>query len=43
MAKSELVALARQGDRDAYDVLMTQIVDHLFRIARLILRDHDLA
>jgi RNA polymerase sigma-70 factor (ECF subfamily) len=43
VAKSELVELARQGDRDAYDVLMTQIVDHLFRIARLILRDYDRA
>jgi RNA polymerase sigma-70 factor (ECF subfamily) len=43
VAKSELVELARQGDRDAYDVLMTQVVDHLFRIARLILRDYDRA
>ena len=43
MAKSELVELARQGNRDAYDVLMTQVIDHLYRIARLILRDYDLA
>ena len=43
MTKSELVELARDGDRDAYDVLMTQVIDHLFRIARLILRDVDSA
>ena len=43
MTKSELVELARDGDRDAYDVLMTQVIDHLYRIARLILRDFDSA
>jgi RNA polymerase sigma-70 factor (ECF subfamily) len=43
VTKSELVELARDGDRDAYDVLMTQVIDHLFRIARLILRDFDCA
>ena len=41
MTKSELVRLARGGDRDAYDVLMTELVDRLYRIARLILRDFD--
>ena len=43
MTKSELVRLARNGDRDAYDVLMAELVDHLYRIARLILRDFDSA
>jgi RNA polymerase sigma-70 factor (ECF subfamily) len=43
VTKSELVGLARDGDRDAYDVLMTGLVDHLYRIARLILRDYDSA
>jgi RNA polymerase sigma-70 factor (ECF subfamily) len=41
--KAELVHLARGGDRDAYDVLMADLVDHLYRIARLILRDFDSA
>ena len=43
MTKAELVLLAREGDRDAFDLLMTAVVDHLFRIARLILRDVDRA
>lgn len=43
MTRSELVRQARQGDRDAYDVLLTDVVDHLYRIARLILRDFDRA
>jgi RNA polymerase sigma-70 factor (ECF subfamily) len=43
VTKSELVRLARGGDRDAYDVLMTDVIDHLYRIARLILRDFDSA
>jgi RNA polymerase sigma-70 factor (ECF subfamily) len=38
-----LVRRARQGDRDAYDILLTDVVDHLYRIARLILRDFDRA
>jgi RNA polymerase sigma-70 factor, ECF subfamily len=41
--KVELVRLAREGDRDAFDLLMTAVVDHLYRIARLILRDTDRA
>jgi len=41
VTKSELVQLARDGDRDAYDVLVTELIDHLYRIARLILRDFD--
>ncbi len=43
MAKPELVRLARSGDRDAFDLLMTASIDHLYRIARLILRDFDSA
>lgn len=43
MTKSELVLQARDGDRDAYDVLVTDLIDHLYRIARLILRDFDSA
>lgn len=43
MTKSELVRLAREGDRDAFDILMTTVIDHLYRIARLILRDFDSA
>jgi RNA polymerase sigma-70 factor, ECF subfamily len=41
--KSELVRLARDGDRDAFDTLLTGVIDHLYRIARLILRDFDSA
>jgi RNA polymerase sigma-70 factor, ECF subfamily len=43
VTRSELVRLARDGDRDAFDILMTAVVDHLYRIARLILRDFDSA
>jgi len=43
VSKSELVRQARNGDRDAYDVLVTGLIDHLYRIARLILRDYDSA
>jgi RNA polymerase sigma-70 factor, ECF subfamily len=43
VTKTELVRLAREGDRDAFDILMTAVVDHLYRIARLILRDFDSA
>jgi RNA polymerase sigma-70 factor (ECF subfamily) len=41
--KIELVRRAREGDRDAFDLLMTAAIDHLYRIARLILRDTDRA
>src|SRR4029079_226494 len=41
--KIELVRRAREGDRDAFDLLMTAVIDHLYRIARLILRDTDRA
>jgi RNA polymerase sigma-70 factor (ECF subfamily) len=38
-----LVRHARDGDRDAYDILVSEVIDHLYRIARLILRDFDSA
>lgn len=43
MTNPELVRLARDGDRDAFDILMTAVIDNLYRIARLILRDFDSA
>ncbi len=43
MAQTELVRRARDGDRDAYDVLVTQSIDAMYRVARLILRDYDRA
>ena len=43
MNQTELVQRAREGDRDAFDLLMTAAIDHLYRIARLILRDTDRA
>jgi RNA polymerase sigma-70 factor (ECF subfamily) len=38
-----LVELARQGDREAFDVLAASVVDRLYALARLILRDADRA
>jgi RNA polymerase sigma-70 factor, ECF subfamily len=43
VTRSGLVRRARDGDRDAYDILLTEVIDHLYRIARLILRDFDSA
>jgi RNA polymerase sigma-70 factor, ECF subfamily len=43
VAQTELVRRARDGDRDAYDVLVTQSIDAMYRVARLILRDYDRA
>jgi RNA polymerase sigma-70 factor (ECF subfamily) len=43
VAQPELVRAARDGDRDAYDILVTELIDRLYRIARLILRDVDTA
>jgi len=43
VADVELVRRARQGDRDAFDLLMTALIDRLYRVARLILRDTDRA
>jgi len=39
----ELVQRAAHGDRDAFDVLMADALDRLYALARLILRDSDLA
>jgi RNA polymerase sigma-70 factor, ECF subfamily len=39
----ELVERAARGDLDAFDVLMSDSLDRLYAIARLILRDTDLA
>lgn len=43
MTDVELVRRARDGDRDAFDLLLTAHIDHLYRIARLVLRDADRA
>jgi len=43
VTKSDLVRRARDGDRDAYDILLTESVDAMYRLARLILRDYDSA
>ncbi len=39
----ELVVRARDGDRQAFDVLAGSVVDRLYAVARLILRDADRA
>jgi RNA polymerase sigma-70 factor, ECF subfamily len=39
----EHLALARAGDRDAFDLVAASVVDRLYTVARLILRDADLA
>jgi RNA polymerase sigma-70 factor, ECF subfamily len=41
--QTELVDRARRGDREAFGVLAGGAVDRLYRIARLILRDAELA
>jgi RNA polymerase sigma-70 factor, ECF subfamily len=41
--QTELVDRARRGDREAFSVLAGGAVDRLYRIARLILRDAELA
>jgi RNA polymerase sigma-70 factor, ECF subfamily len=43
MRQDELVARAQRGDREAFDVLITGTLDRLYAVARLILRDPDLA
>jgi RNA polymerase sigma-70 factor (ECF subfamily) len=40
---AQLVERAARGDQDAFDVLMTGALDELYALARLILRDADLA
>src|SRR3990172_9354847 len=41
--QAELVDRARRGDREAFSVLAGGAVDRLYAIARLVLRDADLA
>ena len=43
MTNVELVDRARRGDREAFDVLASSVVDRLYALARLILRDADRA
>jgi len=43
MAQRELVELARSGDRDAFSALAASVVDRLYAVAMLILRDHSMA
>ena len=42
-ARIELITQARRGDRVAFDTLAASIVDRLYSVARLILRDADRA
>jgi RNA polymerase sigma-70 factor (ECF subfamily) len=42
-ARLELIRQARRGDRQAFDALAVGIVDRLYSVARLILRDADRA
>jgi RNA polymerase sigma-70 factor (ECF subfamily) len=39
----DLVERAAHGDRDAFDLLVSDAIDRLYAVARLILRDADLA
>ena len=39
----DLVEQAQRGDRDAFDVLILEVIDRLFSIARLIAQDTDVA
>lgn len=41
--RAGLVSRARSGDREAFDLLATTIVDRLYAVARLVLRDSDRA
>jgi RNA polymerase sigma factor (sigma-70 family) len=43
MDKIELVTRAQRGDRDAFDLLIGDAIDRLYAVARVILRDSDLA
>src|SRR5262245_5770246 len=42
-ADPAVVERARRGDREAFDVLITGSIDRLYALARLVLRDADLA
>lgn len=41
--RDDILERARAGDRDAFDVLAARVVDRLYGVARLILRDSDRA
>src|SRR3954467_3687217 len=43
MRQGELVERASRGDRDAFDLLTSDAIDRLYAMARLIVRDADLA
>ncbi len=43
MVQRELVALARNGDREAFSALAASVLDRLYATAMLILRDHSMA
>lgn len=43
MTMSDLVERARRGDRQAFEVLAAGVVDRLYSVARLVLRDADRA
>ena len=43
MADPDIVEQAARGDRDAFEVLVEELIDRLYAVARLILRDADLA
>src|SRR5262245_64081969 len=42
-ANTQHVVRAQRGDREAFDVLATSVVDRLYAVARLVLRDADRA
>jgi RNA polymerase sigma-70 factor (ECF subfamily) len=41
--RQDLVDQARHGDREAFDVLMHEVIDRLYSIARLVAQDTDIA
>ena len=41
--ETELVERAARGDQQAFDLLVSDVIDRLYALARLILRDTDLA
>jgi len=43
MVQRELIELAMKGDRDAFSALAASVVDRLYAVAVLILRDHSMA
>jgi RNA polymerase sigma-70 factor, ECF subfamily len=41
--RQDLVKQAQRGDRDAFDVLMLEVIDRLYSIARFVAQDTDIA